>query len=96
MFKQFDLGKYMTAEVAEVKPKTVVLKIANKKSGNLLGWVEWYGPWRQYCFVRDDLVFSRGCFQELANFLGRQNQMQRTLRKKPVSVSSQEYGDDKK
>lgn len=90
MFKPFDIGKYMEGIVADVKPKTVLMKISNKKSGELLGWVEWYGPWRQYCFVRDELVFSPSCLRNLADFIENQTKAHKAFsvdtKSKVVSV----------
>lgn len=42
----------------------------NKKSNCLLGTVEWYSPWKRYCFFpRDETVYSSDCLLDIANFL---------------------------
>jgi hypothetical protein len=42
------------------------LIVRNKKSGGTLGYIEWYGPWRQYCFFPEgDTVFNRTCLDEI-------------------------------
>jgi hypothetical protein len=49
--------------------KTQRWEIRSKSDGSVLGIIKWFGPWRQYCFVKDDLVFSAGCFRDNASFL---------------------------
>lgn len=50
--------------------------IANK--GGFLGDVYWYGAWRQYIFAPDCAIFSIGCLQDIADFLGTLNTLQRS------------------
>ena len=36
-----------------------------------LGGVQWYGPWRQYCFFPEiDTVFNIGCLNDINHFIG--------------------------
>ena len=50
--------------------KTTVWSCRNLKSDAVLGYVKWYGPWRQYCFVPEvDTVFSRSCMVDIENFI---------------------------
>ena len=41
------------------------------KSGQYLGTVMWYFPWRQYCFYTDDgeTYFSGGCLNDIKDFM---------------------------
>lgn len=52
------------------KPKTSVWSCRNNRSGGELGTVEWYGPWRQYCFLPSGpSVYSDGCLQDIQTFI---------------------------
>lgn len=71
----FKIGKYISA-VSHGRP-------ANKKTeswsvcadeGDEIGVVQWYGPWRQYCFMPGGTtVFHNGCLRDVAAFLDRVN-----------------------
>jgi hypothetical protein len=44
------------------------------KHGAVLGHVAWYTGWRQYCYFPDcQAVYSAGCLNDIADFLGKQN-----------------------
>ena len=48
------------------------------RSGDLLGQVEWYAPWRQYVFEPEPgCVFNVGCLDDISAFLAEQNQARR-------------------
>ena len=90
--KTFDIGTYMQGRVIDVKPKTVVVQITNKRHGDVLGYGEWFGPWRQYCLERDGVYFSPKCLRELADYLERTTRLHRELKK---SVPAKERGKQK-
>jgi len=49
-----------------------------KRSGDILGVVEWYGPWRQYVFQPDpNTEYNKGCLLDIADFLDEMNAEQR-------------------
>jgi hypothetical protein len=50
--------------------KTQVYNVTNNRSGDLLGRISWYGPWRQYVFMPEPSLYSHGCLEDLADFLG--------------------------
>lgn len=55
------------------KRKTSVWECRNNRSDDALGRVQWYGPWRQYCFFPepiDGLVFNDGCLKDICHFMG--------------------------
>ena len=53
------------------KPKTSVWHCLNNGSDSLLGGIEWYGPWRQYCFFPEfDTVFNVSCLEDINHFIG--------------------------
>jgi len=62
------------AKTAE-KPKTVVYECRNNRSGEVLGEVKWYGPWRQYCFhvaggaPYTTAIFNVGCMKDICDFI---------------------------
>lgn len=52
------------------KAKTEVWSCRNNKTGDQLGVVEWYAPWRQYCFFPTvQAVYSAGCLEDIAAFI---------------------------
>jgi len=40
-------------------------------SGEELGIVKWYAPWRQYCFDCNIVIMSQSCLCDIADFLDR-------------------------
>ena len=65
-------SKFMYAQKLEMLPgrMTAMYAIRNLKSNDLLGNVEWYGAWRQYCFQPEEgCVFSAGCLKDIEAFL---------------------------
>ena len=44
--------------------------ILNKDSGDVLGQVHWYGPWRQWvCGFENGAIWSQDCLQDVRAFL---------------------------
>jgi len=78
----FDIGKYLSAKVVKVLPKTVVMDISNKHHGDVLGQVRWFPNWRQYCYKIGDVWYSASCLRDLAGFLERSTYMQKNYKKK--------------
>lgn len=69
-------GDYRYFQVEDCPPvpgrKTLIYKIISKTSGESLGTIEWYGPWRQFCvFPRNSTVWSAGCLTDLQDFFKR-------------------------
>jgi hypothetical protein len=63
-------GKYLRFDLLEQKRKTSVYKVISKTQGATLGYIQWYGVWRQYCFYPTaDTVFSEGCLYEITFFM---------------------------
>ena len=62
--------KYLVFELAPSTKKTCTWLIKSKNSGDLLGVIKWYAPWRQYCiFIEGDSIFSRGCLEQIYEFI---------------------------
>ena len=50
--------------------KTAVYRCCTNSSGDDLGEVRWYAPWRQYCFFPfTNTVFSKGCMEDINTFI---------------------------
>jgi hypothetical protein len=54
--------------------KTSIYNVVSESSGDILGTIKWYGPWRQYCFwprqdSEDNYTWSSGCLTEIVSFL---------------------------
>lgn len=49
--------------------KTKVIHVLNKNSKDQIATIEWYGAWRQYCFMPErfdfDTVWNINCLQEI-------------------------------
>ena len=47
-----------------------VYRITNNKSGEQLGIISWFIPWKQYVFSsREDCVFNESCLKDVLDFL---------------------------
>ncbi len=69
-------------EIMPASKKTLVYSCRNNRSGDELGYVKWYSPWRQYCFFPDEMVvFNVGCLNDVVDFIG-QLRGQREAKKK--------------
>jgi len=62
--------KYINFVLQEKKVKTQVWRCENTSSGDELGIVKWYGPWRRYCyFPSGPAVYSAGCLKDITHFI---------------------------
>jgi len=73
--------EYLIIEEAEppARIKTKRWVVWNKRvhvahmSLGALGRIEWYGPWRQYCYMSTiQAVYSKGCLRDIADFIEEQ------------------------
>ena len=74
-------AKYIIFEkLIEYIGKTEKWIVLNKKSGEPLGIIQWYGAWWQYVFEPEDvpLVFNNGCLDTISQFLTEMNKKQRS------------------
>ena len=54
----------------EKKPKTSVYSVDSVSSGERLGIVKWYGPWRKYCFLpEDETLWDHSCLESVKIFM---------------------------
>jgi hypothetical protein len=49
--------------------KTHIYSVTNNKSGEELGTIKWYAQWRQYVFVPENSLYSRGCLADIQDFM---------------------------
>lgn len=63
--------QYMYAE--DVTPdgrKTRLIEVRSQRSGDLLGWIKWWGAWRQYVFAPSaGSVFNNGCMDDIQRWI---------------------------
>ena len=61
--------KYLIFSVEKLQgKKTKLIRIINKSSYDELGTIEWYGAWRQYCFIPTDhieTVWNNDCLTDI-------------------------------
>ena len=84
------MSKYIHFGVIEEKPKTTVYGVFSKSSGDKLGEVRWYAPWRQYSFKtmndpRYETWFNPDCLDYITYFireLMKQRKLHRSLSEK--------------
>ena len=66
------MKKYVKFRLNDRKPLTNVYDVLSKEGNVPLGIIQWYAPWRQYCFYpEDETVFSIGCLQQIRLFIGK-------------------------
>lgn len=50
--------------------KTDTYHVVSKSTQYSLGYIRWYGSWRQYCFYpANETVFDRKCLQDIIIFI---------------------------
>lgn len=50
--------------------KTDQYEIRNRKHGEILGGIRWYGPWKRFVFLpREGTVWSEDCLMNVMGFL---------------------------
>ena len=65
--------EYITVEPMPLQPgrKTTTHNIYSSR-GDLIGWIEWYGAWRQYCLCPGSgTVWSDGCLVDVRDYMAR-------------------------
>jgi len=59
--------QYLIFEDMEVKKrKTKLIAVRNENSDDIIGYIEWYGPWRQYCFFPEyETIWNMTCLNDV-------------------------------
>lgn len=69
------MGKSKYLRITEVtdgnnKKKTKDFIVENNRSNALLGWINWYPPFRKYAFTSaDGIVYDPACLEDIGEFL---------------------------
>jgi hypothetical protein len=66
------MSEYLNFVKLVPKPgiKTEIWGIESRRSGDLLGIIQWYGPWRQYVFFpSEETLFNSGCLMDIREFI---------------------------
>lgn len=59
--------KQVNSEVFEGKP---VYRIFNNRTGDQLGIISYYKPWKEYVFSsKEDCVFNNTCLRDVLDFM---------------------------
>ena len=62
------MSKYLEFTIVGLNPKTMILSVESKRGQYLLGWIKWFGRWRQYAFFPvDGTVFNVECLNDIVN-----------------------------
>ncbi len=67
-----DPYQYITVEEygRSASGKTGRYEVRNKRSGDLLALIHWYGAWRQYVFMPQlETIYSVGCLLDIIDFI---------------------------
>ena len=72
--------KFVTVRRSLIKDKVSGLNlyfIINNRSGDLLGRIVWYPPWRMWiAHFLDDVVWSSGCLADIQDAIGKITKME--------------------
>jgi len=69
VWRSEEMKEYVEFELLEKKPKTNTY-VVKTRSGENLGTISWYFPWRQYVFYPyDQTIWSEGCLQQVTDFI---------------------------
>lgn len=50
--------------------KTRTWSVDHVNDGGNLGWIQWYAPWRKYCFYSNDsCLYDAACLMDIGLFL---------------------------
>lgn len=64
------MSEFIEFKLIDEKPKTSVFDVINIKSGDRLGIIKWYGPWRQYCFFpHEETIFNMDCMRYIIDYI---------------------------
>jgi len=57
--------EYINFKLAAEGKKTNVYHCHSNRNESILGFVRWYGAWRQYCFYPEpETIFNKGCLND--------------------------------
>ena len=72
---RFKETKYLTFASENIKGRrTKIIHIINKSNINEIGTIEWYGNWRQYCFMPSlefNTVWNNTCLTDVVSVINK-------------------------
>ena len=72
--------EYLVFQVEHKRAKTVIVEVISKRLQFPIGYIRWYGPWRQYIFAaKDSTIWNAGCLQDIISVI---NQLMSEMRNK--------------
>lgn len=64
------MSKYLEFSIIVRKPKTDIIGVWSKKSGEILGEIKWFGRWGQYSFFpRSETIFNTECLNDILKYI---------------------------
>lgn len=64
---------YLTFRLSSLSPskKTEVVDVVSKSSGDVLGQIRWWGPWRCYTLQPEpNTIWNVGCLEQINEQIG--------------------------
>lgn len=64
-------SEYLIFDRTDVpRRKTPIITVISKGGGYALGYIKWFGRWRQFCFFpRHHTIFNRQCMQDIQDVI---------------------------
>lgn len=56
-------------ELPQPEKKTRLWVVRSRRWADVLGYIRWHGPWRQYVLSTSGALFNRGCLADVDKFL---------------------------
>jgi len=65
------IGKHTSISVEEVAGgRTTRYRVMAKRPHHIIGWVRWYGPWKEWCFLPlEGTIWSADCLRDVLELL---------------------------
>lgn len=60
--------EYLVFNEVRTKGTTRSWTVESKRHGDVLGFIQWYGSWRQYV-IHAEAIFNKGCLEDITQFL---------------------------
>lgn len=75
------MDDFLTFKLTGYTRKTSKWDVLNKTTGEMLGVIYWYSPWRKYCFhAREDILFDTKCLNQISKFIESEMNHRKELR----------------
>ena len=79
------MSKYLEFSTIEEKPKTKIIRVWSRKSGDRLGLIKWFGRWRQYAFFpEDNTIFNTECLEDIRIYIKGMMEERRETKKEHI------------